>query len=71
MSSNSNQAVAVPRMPHFGMRASLTRNPGMSGVTQKSGHFGFITPGTEVRAMTVSTWAMAPLVMYHLVPVSR
>ena len=57
-----SRPVAVPRMPHFGMRASTTSKPGMSGVTRNA--VTFVLPsGVGVRAMTVSTWAMPPLVM--------
>ena len=56
-------AVAVPRMPHFGMRASTTSNPGMSGVTRNAVTLPSGSEATGVRAMTVSTWAMPPLVM--------
>ncbi len=68
MSWNASCAVAVPRMPHLGIRASTTSNPGMSGVTRNAVTFDSPPRGSGVRAMTVSTSAIAPLVMYRLVP---
>ena len=50
-------------MPTFGMRASRTSKPGMSGVTMNALTLVSLLSGTGVRAMTVSTPAMAPLVM--------
>jgi hypothetical protein len=55
--------VAVPRMPHFSARASITSNPGMSGVTRNAVTFPFGFEGSGVRAITVRTCAMPPLVM--------
>ena len=64
MFSKASRAVAVPRMPHLAMRASTTSKPGMSGVTRKAVISFFLSaPAPGVRAMTVSTWAMPPLVM--------
>ena len=59
----ASRAVAVPRMLHFGMRASTTSKPGRSGVTRKAVTLVSRLPSTGVRAITVSTWAMPPLVM--------
>ena len=70
MSRNARRAVAVPRTPHFGMRASRTSKPGMSGVTTNAVIFVSLLPGTGVRAITVSTWAMAPLVIQRFSPLS-
>ena len=36
MSWNASRAVAVPRMPHLGIRASTTSKPGRSGVTRNA-----------------------------------
>ena len=58
--------VAVPRMPHFSARASTTSNPAMSGVTRNAVTLvasGFSGVGAGVRAITVSTSAIPPLVM--------
>jgi hypothetical protein len=55
MSRNASRAVAVPRMPHLGMRASTTSKPGISGVTRNAVSFVSLLPGTGVRAITVST----------------
>ena len=63
MSWNASLAVAVPRMPHLAIRASTTSNPGMSGVTRKAVTFESPPLGSGVRAMTVRTSAIAPLVM--------
>ena len=63
MSWNASRAVAVPRMPHLGIRASTTSKPGMSGVTRKAVTFESPPRGSGVRAITVRTSAIAPLVM--------
>ena len=63
MSRKASRAVAVPRTPSFSMRGSRTTKPGMSGVTRNAVMAVSFLPGTGVRAMTVSTCAMAPLVM--------
>ena len=59
----ASREVTVPRMPHFGIRASNTLKPGKSGVTRKAVIFVSLEPGTGVRAITVSARAMAPFVM--------
>ena len=63
MSWKASRAVAVPRMPHFSIRASTTSKPGMSGVTRNAVTFDSPPSGSGVRAITVSTSAIAPLVM--------
>ena len=63
MLSKASRAVAVPRMPSFSIRGSTMRKPGMSGVTRKAVTWVSSRPGTGVRAITVSTSAIAPLVM--------
>ena len=45
-SRNASRPVAVPRMPHLGIRASTTLKPGMSGVTRKAVIFVSLLPGT-------------------------
>jgi hypothetical protein len=45
------------------MRASTTSKPGISGVTKKAVTFESPPPGSGVRAITVRTPAMAPLVI--------
>ena len=60
---NASRAVAVPRIPSFGMRASMISNPGISGVTRNAVIAVLSEPGTGVRAITVSTCAIAALVM--------
>ncbi len=56
-------------MPILGIRASSTLKPGMSGVTRKAViSFFLLGPLPGVRAMTVSTPAMPPLVIQRLVP---
>ena len=62
-SCNANRPVAVPRIPIFGMRASRISNPGMSGVTRNAVIAVLSEPGTGVRAITVSSCAIAALVM--------
>jgi hypothetical protein len=60
----ANRPVAVPRIPIFGMRASRISNPGMSGVTRNAVIDVLPSlPGSGVRAITVSTCAIAALVM--------
>ena len=69
MFSKASRPVAVPRMPHLGMRASSTLKPGMSGVTRKAVISFFLpAPAPGVRAITVSTPAMPPLVIQRFVP---
>ena len=69
MFSKASRPVAVPRMPIFAIRASTTLKPGMSGVTRKAVISFFLSgPAPGVRAMTVSTSAMPPLVIQRLVP---
>ncbi len=63
MLRKARREVAVPRMPSFFMRGSTMVNPGISGVTRKAVTADSFLPGTGVRAMTVSTCAIAPLVM--------
>ena len=70
MSWNASRAVAVPRTPHLGIRFSTTSKPGMSGVTRNAVILVSLLPGTGVRAMTVSTWAMPPLVIQRFWPLS-
>jgi hypothetical protein len=55
-------------MPSLTMRGSTSSNPGISGVTRKAVTALSLLPGTGVRAMTVSTWAMAALVIYRFSP---
>jgi hypothetical protein len=71
ISRNSSVEVAVPRIPHFGIRPSTTSNPGISGVTRKAVIFDGPPAGSGVRAITVRTPAIAPFVMYRFRPVSR
>ena len=70
MSRNASRLVAVPRTPHFGIRASVTSKPGMSGVTMNAVIFVSVEPGTGVRAITVSTCARLPLVIQRFSPLS-
>ena len=56
-------AVAVPRMPSFSIRGSTTSKPGISGVTRNAVTCRVAAACNGVRAMTVSTCAMPPLVM--------
>ena len=67
MSWKGQPRVAVPRIPRASARLGGLPNPGRSGVTRNA-----VTlespPGPVVRAMTVRTSAMAPLVMWQLVP---
>ncbi len=63
MPSNASFAVAVPRIPSFSIRGSTTRKPGMSGVTRKAVTSVWSRPAIGVRAITVRTSAIAPLVM--------
>ena len=63
MSWKASFAVAVPRIPHFAIRGSTTSNPGSSGVTRKAVIFDSPPARSGVLAITVSTPAIAPLVM--------
>ncbi len=63
MSLKARRAVAVPRIPTLSIRASTTSKPGMSGVTRKAVTLPSGSLGSGVRAITVNTPAMAPLVM--------
>ena len=61
---NAKRPVAVPRIPIFSIRPSISSNPGMSGVTRNAVIASFPgLPGTGVRAITVNTCAIAVLVM--------
>src|SRR5437762_652414 len=62
-SLNAKRPVAVPRIPIFGIRSSSISNPGMSGVTRKAVIAVLSDPGTGVRAITVSSCAIAALVI--------
>jgi hypothetical protein len=68
MSWKARRPVAVPRMPSFSIRGSIISKPGISGVTRNAVISVLSVPGTGVRAMTVSTRAMAALVMYRFSP---
>ena len=68
MSWKASRPVAVPRMPIFSIRFSTTSNPGMSGVTRNAVTFESPPFGSGVRAITVSTPAIPPLVIQRLVP---
>ena len=55
---------------HFAIRFSTTSKPGMSGVTRKAVILVSLPSGAGVRAITVSTWAMPPLVIQRFWPLS-
>ena len=70
MSWKASFAWAVPRIPHLAMRGSTISKPGRSGVTRNAVILDSPPAGSGVRAITVRTSAIAPLVMYRFVPLS-
>ena len=63
ISWKASRAVAVPRIPHLGIRRLNDLEPRQIGSDQKRGDFRVAAARSGVRAITVKTSAIAPLVM--------